>query len=483
MSSVSPINQKTSDKDTKALNTFDNNDESKNFLIKYMNIRRANKNLLYKKLKKIKNSQTFDNIYPKKINWKKDTTKYEQEKKILKWGRNPPVKYFSNFQINSEENKIFDPITQKYLDKEKEEKIKNEEKTELINNISKCYDKQLSLGQSYNIINFQDKLKGFEKETNYPNSQKAQGKKILNLTPRINYNIISNLKYNIHHYDKPENRPNVNDSIYNKRKKIKAITLSPNLKDYNIITNEYLNNSEDKKKIDRELNFIKAAKKYYQFRNPITGKYNDEREEQDYLNKKELLMKKLLSKKKETLFNPITFEICNEEQLKNNDLLNINRRARFKVRDQFDNYYRIKNNLIDDEKNKKLLKQKLFYKRFRPNEERDYDIINNNSLLSLKIEDINNSDKSPWYLIKEGVNNNEAISKNQDSIVLDKNDILRKFINNKLKRTKIIKHLPRIDNDPLFKINKEKKILENLRKSQTIKTSSFSSDKKSWFNL
>ena len=72
------------------------------------------------------------------------------------------------------------------------------------------------------------------------------------------------------------------------------------MKDYNILTNEYLNNSEDIKKIDRELNILKAAKKYYQYRkiNPITGKYYDEKKEQEYLNKKELIMKKLLIRKR-----------------------------------------------------------------------------------------------------------------------------------------------------------------------------------------
>ena len=86
MSSFSPKHQKTLDNDNKVLNIFNNNEESKNFLIKYMNVRRANKNLLYQKLKKIKNSQTFDNIYPTKINWKKDITKYEQGKKKFKMG-------------------------------------------------------------------------------------------------------------------------------------------------------------------------------------------------------------------------------------------------------------------------------------------------------------------------------------------------------------------------------------------------------------
>ena len=41
------------------------------------------------------------------------------------------------------------------------------------------------------------------------------------------------------------------------------------------------------------------------------------------------------------LFNPINFENSNEDQLKKNDLLNINRKARYKVRDQFDNYINI----------------------------------------------------------------------------------------------------------------------------------------------
>ena len=295
MSSPSPICQKSLDNDSVFLKNLDNNNENKNLLIKYMNVRRANKNPLYQKIKKIKNSQTFDNIYPTKINWKKDIAKYEQEKKILKWGRNPPVKYFSNFQFHSEEN-TFDPITQKYLDKVKEERIKNEEKTQLTNNISKYYDKQLSLCQSFNIINHQDKLKVFEKDVKFPKSQRTKGKKYFSFTPKLNYNILSNLNYNMHHYDKPENRPKVDDSFNYKRKNKKMITLSSCLKDFNILTNEYLNNSEDKKNIDRELNILKAAKKLYQLRkiNPITGIYSDEEKEKDYQNKKELILKKFL---------------------------------------------------------------------------------------------------------------------------------------------------------------------------------------------
>ena len=484
MSLPLPICQKSLENDNKPLTSFDNNDENKNILIKYMNVRRANKNPLYQKIKKIKNSQTFDNIYPTKINWKKDLAKYEQEKKILKWGRNPPVKYFSNFQFHSEENS-FDPITQKYLDKVKEEKIKNEEKTQLINNISKYYDKQLSLCQSFNIINHQDKLKAFEKDVKYQKTQRTKGKKFFSFTPKLNYNILSNLNYNMHHYDKPENRPKMDDSFNYKRKNKKMITLSSCLKDFNIVTNEYLNNSEDKKKIDSELNILTAAKKFYELRkiNPITGIYNDEEKEKDYQNKKELILKKFLNKKNETLFNPINFSNCNEEQLKKVDLLTINRKERYKIRENFENYCKLKNNLIDEKNIKRLKRILSYHNRFKPKTERDYDIINHNRILSLKIDDINSSDKSPWYLIKEGSNNNETISKNKNSIVRDKNDILRKFIYNKLKRAKIIQNLPRLDNDPIFKINKEKINFQNLRKSKTIKTNSFSSDKKSWFNL
>ena len=52
-----------------------------------------------------------------------------------------------------------------------------------------------------------------------------------------------------------------------------------------------------------------------------------------------------------------------------------------------------------------------------------------------------------------------------------------------MKRAKIIQNLPRLDNDPIFKINKEKINFKNLRKSKIIKTNSFRSDKKPWFNL
>ena len=484
MSSPSPISQKNSENNNIPSKIFDLKLSNKNFLNKYMNVRRANKNELYRKIKKIKSSETFDNICPKKINWIKDINEYEKEKKKLKWGKNPPVKYFSHLYMNSED-RTFDPITQKYLDKEKEEKLKNIEKTDLINNISKCYDKQLSTCQTFNIINLQDKFKGLEKDSKYPKSPRTQRIKCYSLIPKTNYNIISNLNYNIHHYDKPENRPNINDSFNKERKNRKTIVIKGSLKDFNILTNEYLNNSEERKRIDKDFYNLKAAKKYYQFRkiNPITGVYNDEKKEKDYQDKKDLIIKKILNRKRENIFNPLNFKIYNEEQFKRNELLNLNKRSRYKVRNQFDNYYKYQNNLIE-EKYMTKLKHTLSYNRIKQNEARTYDIINHKQLLNLNINDIDNKDKSPWHLIQEDVNEHETISKNKNSIVRDKSDILRKYIYNKLKRERIIKNLPGFENETIFKMNKNEKInLGNLEKSEIIKTNSFNSDKKAWFNL
>ena len=86
--------------------------------------------------------------------------------------------------------------------------------------------------------------------------------------------------------------------------------------------------------------------------------------------------------------------------------------------------------------------------------------------------------------IQEDVNEHETISKNKNSIVRDKSDILRKYIYNKLKRARNIKNLPKFENETIFKMNKNEKInFGNLEKSEIIKTNSFNSDKKAWFNL
>jgi len=410
----------------------------------------------------------------------------------LKWGRNPPVRYYTKLYINSDE-RIFNPITQKYTDKLREEKLKQEEKTELINNISKCYDNEINSSQTYNIINLQDKLKGFENDRNYPKSPSVRRKKFYNLTPKINYNILSNLNYKIHHFDKPEKRPNIKldkdnmNGLFNfKGNHINRIIITKGLKDYNILSNDYNENDKEKKKIDNEVHNLIASKKFFKRRkiNPLTGIFYDEEQEKNFQEKKELMLKKLLNKKEEGLYNPFNFKVYDEEKLKEKDLLNSNKISRYRIRQQIDKYYHLRKEALD-EKYLNSLKNKLSYDRYKQVDERGYDLLSNQEILSLKKDEKNSNDKNPWKLIKDGCNEHETISKSQHLLMRDKDDIFRKYANAKIKREEVIKKLPRLDSDPLFQIKKNRnKINFAFNKPKKItKTNSFLLDKKDWFNL
>ena len=379
-----------------------------------------------------------------------------------------------------------------YLDKTKEEKYKNKEITDLINNISKGLDNELAVSQTYDIINLRDKLKVFENDKNYLQSPRVRRKKFYNMTPKINYNILSNLNYKIHHFEKPEKRPSIRlskdnmNGVFNYKGNHKnKIIISRGLKDYNILSNDYYENNNEKKKMDDYIYKINATKKFFKMRklNPLTGLYYDEELEKNAQEKKELIAKKLLNKKKDGLYNPFNFKIYDEEKLKQKDILNLNKKARYKIRGQIDDYYKLKN-ISNDEKYLSSLKTRLSYMRYKQEDERPYNILNHNDFLYLKKDQNNSNDKSHWKLIKEGANEHETISKSQNLDIYDKDEIFRRYTSNKLKKEEIIKKLPRLDSDPVFQINKNKrKINLEFNKPKIIKTNSFILDKKAWFNL
>ena len=147
-------------------------------------------------------------------------------------------------------------------------------------------------------------------------------------------------------------------------------------------------------------------------------------------------------------------------------------------------YYHLKNE-IDEEKYLDKLKKLLSYNRYKQVDERGYKLISNQEILSLKKDEKNSNDKNPWKLLKEGSNEHGTISKSQNLMNGDKDEILRKYANAKIKREEKIKKLPRFDSVPIFLIKKNKnKINFQFNKPKNIiKSDSFLLDKKEWFSL
>ena len=474
---------------------FDNNNNNlyRNSQRLSMDSTRENNKEKNRNLKRLIHSQTFDNILKKETNWPKGISDYEYTKKHLEWGKNPPVHYITKQYITSAE-RVFNPITQKYTDKKFEEQLKLQEKNDITNSIAKGYDNELKKTQIYNIINLEDKLKGLEKNQGYPNNIIQKRKKFFQITPKINYNLLSNLNYKIHHFDKPEKRPDNKDNIQdnvidfynNGGKQRQKIIIARTLKDFNVITNEYTHYNKEKNETDLKFQNMKAAKNFYILRNknPITGVYYDEDKEKKYQEQKELNVQKLLNKKKEGLYNPFNCIVYDEEGLKAKEKMIENKKLRYKERAKIEKYYHEKD-LKNQDKYTNILKNKLLYDRFKEIEKRRFDIINNKESLELNKYDKICNKKSPWEIIKEGSNENENISKNQLTISRDKDDIEKKYIEAKIKKIEEIKKLPRIGSDPFFKINNNKNkinLSENNQKKLLSNQNSFSMDKKEWFS-
>jgi hypothetical protein len=212
-------------------------------------------------------------------NWKNSVKEYEHSKKNLEWGYNPRPEVMTHKIVKAREN-IFNPISQKYYDEGHNKVLKQAEKEKLIDTVAKNYDRTLRNEQTYNLINLKDKLKGFETHPDYP-AYKTDNRKIKLETSKANYNIVSNITLDKHHYLAPDQRPEVREEVLenNLGKFGKVIP-----RDYDVITNKYRNNHEEKLKADFEISRLNAAKNYWKTHDYdfIQGKYIDEKKENEY---------------------------------------------------------------------------------------------------------------------------------------------------------------------------------------------------------
>ena len=81
----------------------------------------------------------------------------------------------------------------------------------MIDVLARNRDTALRYEQTYNVVNFENKLKGLENRDNYPKEKPwyfRPGKDTLQ-----DYNIISNIDMQEHHFQPPEKRPPPNPLV------------------------------------------------------------------------------------------------------------------------------------------------------------------------------------------------------------------------------------------------------------------------------
>ena len=440
-------------------------------------------------------SNSMDYLFSNNKNWGEEINKYYNDKKVLKWGKNPRPEIIKEKIVKSHDL-IFNPITQKYADKDFDSELKKQEKLNLIDSIAQGYDNELRVIQTFDIINLKDKLDTLKDNPNYPKDNQKQfhesKRKKLNISSgERNYNILSNINLNLHHYDKPENRPLI-QSETNKPKKIKLGSFVE-YKDYDIISNKYNNFDKEKRDVDKQLSIAEISNKFLNSRDYdlIKGIYVDREKEQKYQEELQMKKDKLKNRKRDSVFNPFNNEIYNKEKYDELNQKAKNRIYRYTIKQKMDNYYHqeeLKKDIIKDNS----LKTKVNYNKFKEIDKRGYDILNgknnfNQYKNSLSCRNI----QRPWEMIKSGVNENQTIKYKKIYDCYDYEDVNQRFKDSEIERKKMLDNLPKIENEKIFLMKKQTPKINLKRNNSEIfnnryeisdNINKFNVDKKTWFS-
>jgi hypothetical protein len=169
--------------------------------------------------------------------------------------------------------RAFNPLSQRWLDDDKEAKQRDFEKQEQRKFLNRARDMQIMRNGNTHIISMERRTAPLEKkkEGSHPIINSDVNTMSMPST-MVDYNIVSNLPHEIHHWAKPEERPlcaQRNPSV----RKVQACQL----RDFNIVTNRYKENHEDKAGRDARLNALESTHKYREkcCFDPVSQSYNE----------------------------------------------------------------------------------------------------------------------------------------------------------------------------------------------------------------
>ena len=391
-------------------------------------------------------------------NWENQIKKYDYNRTHLAWEKNPLPETITT-KMAKKNDLYFNPILQKYNDKEYDKNLRQKEKSAIHSSIINNQDNQLKVEQTFNIINLQDRLKGLEKHPNYPIK-----KDLINKRKKINYdtkcyNILSNLPLTQHHYDKPENRPKCSTSEYTKKPKY-----SYNKdRDFDIISTKYKNFNDEKVKVDNELTKIQTAKIFYKNNdyNPVKGVYFNQAKEQAYQEKIKEEQKNWgkekfknmpkCAKGRSDVYNLISLNVVDPKEF--NKILKDekDKKKRYELRNKIENYYREKNLINQDKENDKL-NSKDSYFRYKELDNRQYNIIDlKDRPYKENAKKMKKQKFEGWEKILHGAGENNTFqSKPIYKDPYDYSDSGLSYDNFKKNRNKTLSSLPKIEEDKLF---------------------------------
>jgi len=417
------------------------------------------------------NLESKDVIIPNDKKWSEKIGNYKTEKNRYNFN----ISHFPDrvtHKYQKEQENSFNPIIQKYADKSKEKSIKEYDKKSKIDDISKAYDKELSLESTYNVVNLKNKLKILNySEDKYMHTKKIKNEYDMNALFKP-YNILSNNSFKKQHYLPPEMRErftgleNCIEGVMPLKKKRNYYHNNKYIKDYDIISNKYKLFHKEKEETEKDIHSLQAAKKIGNMRayDIIKTKYINPEVEENYRKSSELkqmskikdAFKDKIKNKNYMVCNHINNEVYDKDAQKKLDEIESEKLEKFRSKYKIESLYRnmdINNEIKIENKYKnidKIPENKII-------NDRGYNIINhtifneNNSVNRHKRFKI----MSDWEkLISLADEQNSTFGKKTIyKSKYDKSDVNENFKNYLIKRRLKLKELSALNEDPIFKIS------------------------------
>ena len=294
----------------------------------------------------IRNKNLENAIIPNDSKWGEKLNNYQKLKNIFHYDSKVFPRHITTKMITDNQRQ-FNPITQKYYNEEKEQKEVQNTRNKSLSMISKGYDKSLEVESTYDIINLKNKLEYFnfdddtpkKPESGYAKNNAQFNYEKNNIKP---YNILSNLSLRKHNYVSPDLRPKNDDALI---KSNEGLIFKNNVKnkmsdninnkygrDFNIVNNRYRLFNDEKIKTEKQIKNLTALKKIQNIKkyDIIKGEYLNNNNINEENHKK--------VDKNYIVRNPINNIVYDKEEQKRLDDIEYNKKKRFHASDKLDNF-------------------------------------------------------------------------------------------------------------------------------------------------
>jgi len=227
-------------------------------------------------------ARTMDEMKDGASSWGHEVKTYEMEKRrVLEEGfLRAPAMHITAGKMKSQE-RVFDPLLQRYRDNEVEYKQRAMEETERVNHLNRAMDIQVLREQPHHILHHQSKFETIapgQDPVRQPHRARQPVGSGTYPDSQVDFNIVSNIAHDDHHWNRSDARPRCIEKGGTQRK-----IHASRIRDFNVVTNRYPKDHEVRTKKEKELAIAEATHKYSKSRkfDPLVQQFNDPRDEEN----------------------------------------------------------------------------------------------------------------------------------------------------------------------------------------------------------